>query len=361
MLKDIQELLFELCAVPAPSNHEEKRSAFVKKRLDSWGMTDAYIDDALNVIWPYHMRETGNLMICAHLDTVFPDMTPFSVRVEGDEAYCPGIGDDTANVAVLMYQMKRFYEQQPETDRGILFVLNTGEEGLGNLKGVRRLMKDFAGRIDEFVSLDGGPDALCTKAVGSHRYRIGIDTEGGHSFGAFGNRNAIEKMAKLIESLYEVKVPEKEGTRTTYNVGTITGGTSVNTIAQHAEMLYEYRSDDEESLAIMEKTLREKLAEAEKDCLKLTCERIGERPCGSFVEPQRQRALVERAARAAGRELSEHSGSTDCNIPLSLGIPSVCWGAYRGSGAHTYGEHLTLSSIEAGSACVERFLDSYIC
>ena len=356
---ELRKILFDLCAIPSPSGHEEKRAEYILAKLASWGARDAYIDGAYNVVWQYRARPEGNLLITAHTDTVFPDTQPFSVRVEGERAYCPGIGDDTANVAVLLMHMKRFIQQAPDTDRGIVFALNSGEEGLGNLKGIRQLMQDFRGRIGYHVSLDGGPDALCTRAVGSHRYRVRVETEGGHSYGSFGNRSAIERLARIITRLYRVEVPKKEGSRTTYNVGTVTGGTSVNSIAQSAEMLCEYRSNDPDCLEEMKRIFTGILEDEKKDCLALICESVGERPCGRQVDEAGQAELIERAEKAAGAPLARSSGSTDCNIPLSLGIPAVCWGACRGKGAHTYGEYVLLPSLEEGYELVRRFLDGY--
>ena len=356
---ELKKILFDLCAIPSPSGHEEKRAEYILDKLKEWGIADAYIDAAYNVVWPYRAQEKGNLLITAHTDTVFPDTQPFSVRVEGDRAYCPGIGDDTANAAVLMMHMKRFAKEKPVTSQGIVFSLNSGEEGLGNLKGIRQLMQDFEGRIAEHVSLDGGPDALCTRAVGSRRYRVCLEAEGGHSYGNFGSRNAIEKLAKLIVRLYEVQVPQKEGSRTTYNVGTVSGGTTVNSIAQRAEMLYEYRSNDTDCMDRMEEIFRGILEDAKKDCLSLTCECVGERPCGKCVDGKGMENLIARAEKAAGSALARSSGSTDCNIPLSMGIPAVCWGACRGKGAHTYGEYILLPSLDEGYEIVRRFLDGY--
>ena len=139
---------------------------------------------------------------------------------------------------------------------------NSCEEGLGNLKGSKQIMKDFEGRIKEFYTFDGKYPGLVDRCVGSHRYEVICETEGGHSYGAFGNNNAIAELAKLITKLYEVKVPVKENTKTTYNVGSIEGGTSVNTIAQQAKMLYEYRSDDAECVELMKNTFEKLVAEA---------------------------------------------------------------------------------------------------
>ena len=249
------ELLLELAQIPAPSHQEEKRAEFVKNWLMAQGAENVYIDEALNVICPVGCTEQNELVVfAAHSDVVFPDMEPLPLQVEEGRIYCPGVGDDTANVVALLMAAKYIVQHRlcPK-ECGLLLVVNAGEEGLGNLKGVRKLFEDYGSRIREFVTLDGQQPFGVNRAVGSKRYRIEINTEGGHSYGSFGNRNAIAYLASLIDTLYTIKVPEMG--KTTYNVGTISGGTSVNTIAQHAEMLYEFRSDEGRALEIMQRHL----------------------------------------------------------------------------------------------------------
>jgi acetylornithine deacetylase/succinyl-diaminopimelate desuccinylase-like protein len=282
---------------------------------------------------------------------VFPDTDPLPLTVEADRICCPGIGDDSANVAALLMAAKYLAETglQPK-DTGVVLVINAGEEGLGNLKGSRKIMERYGARVKEFISLDGCYLSGADAAVGSHRYRIAIDTEGGHSYGAFGNRNAIAYLASLIDTLYTMKVPPMG--RTTYNVGTISGGTSVNTIAQHAEMLYEYRSDDRRSLELMRQHLAAAIKFYRAKGVQVTVELVGDRPCGGDVPADAQAALNARVTAAVkaryGTEPSFIPSSTDCNIPLSLGVPAVCIGCYEGHGAHTREEYLLTKSLHPG-------------
>ncbi len=357
-------LTAELCAIPAPSRHEEHRADFCRRWLADHGAQGVYIDSAKNVIWDWQC-EGKNEVVCvaAHTDTVFPDMTPFTMEIRDGRAYCPAVGDDTVNVAMLMLIMAYVAEYRPECEKGMLFVLNACEEGLGNLDGVRQLFKDWDGRIGEFITFDGSYKHICARAVGSVRYRIRIETEGGHSFSAFGNRNAIEKMARLISLLYDIKVPRLHGVRTTYNVGEIKGGTSINTIAQSAEMLYEYRSDAREGLSAMRRKFCEAVERIRPSCGKLTVEVLGERPCSGNVDQLKQRSLIQRAADAVEQHTGERpdvtSGSTDCNLPLSLGIPAICFGGYLGAGAHTREEYIELKSLPAGFKSLMAFVMSY--
>ena len=350
--QEAYELLLEIAQIPSPSNHEEKRAAFCKAWLERQGAEGVYIDEALNVIYPIGCTDTNDLVVfMAHSDVVFPDTDPLPLKVEGDRIYCPGVGDDTANVAALLTVAKYIARKKllPK-EWGVLLIINSGEEGLGNLKGSRKIMEDFGSRVKEFVTLDGRTTSCVNKAVGSKRYRIEIDTEGGHSYANFGNRNAIACLASMIDELYAVEVPALG--KTTYNVGTITGGTSVNTIAQHAQMLYEFRSDEREALQIMQDHLDTIVARHRAKGLAVNVTLVGDRPCAAPVDEEKMTAMILRANEAAlrhyGEGLNLRSGSTDCNIPLSMGIPSLSLGCYRGNGAHTREEYVEISSLHAG-------------
>ena len=272
------ELIEALSAIPAPSHHEERRAAFVKAWFEENGFSGVTIDAAKNVIAPVNCTPGCEVVVfMAHTDTVFPDMEPMPLRREGDRLCCPGVGDDTANLAALMLAA-RYFRAEPQTaDCGFLFVANSCEEGLGNLKGCRQLMQDYAGRVREVISFDGGLGGICNKAVGSARYRVTVRTEGGHSFGAFGNRNAIHLLSSMIGTLYAVKPPVEGDSKTTYNVGKIEGGTSVNTIAQEASMLYEYRSDSRACMAQMQAMFESVIAAYRSMGIEVEVELLGER------------------------------------------------------------------------------------
>ena len=361
------ELITTLCAIPSPSNHEERRAAFCKSWLEAAGGQGVYIDDALNVILP--IGDCGGSaplsVFMAHTDTVFPDLEPFVPRREGDRLFCPGAGDDTANLAVLLL-VARYILQKGLRPRegGVLIVANSGEEGLGNLKGTRAIMDAYGSRVRRFVSFDGGYPGVCDRAVGSARYRVEVLTEGGHSFGDFGNRNAIYYLSQMISDLYSMTVPVDGDSVTTYNVGGISGGTSVNTIAQQAEMLYEYRSDSDVCLQAMERFFQSVVAHYRTMGITVNVELLGRRPGMGAVDPAAMDALRDTVSAImqeyAGQSAHFYPSSTDCNIPLSMGVPSVAFGAYHGAGAHTRGEYILLSSLPTGfkiamAAVLERF------
>lgn len=349
MAPEARQLLLELAQIPAPSNHEEQRAEFCLNWLRTKGAKNAYIDEALNVIYP--IGDTGDndlAVFMAHSDVVFPDTAPLPLKIENGRIYCPGVGDDTANAVALLTAAAYIAEHDWKPENcGILLVINSGEEGLGNLKGSRQIMSDFGSRVKEFITFDGNASAIVTKAVGSRRYRVSVKTEGGHSYARFGTPNAIAQLARLIARLYEIEVPPIG--KTTYNVGTVTGGTSVNTIAQNAQMLFEFRSDEREGLAFMQAEFDRIASDFRASGVQIEWELVGDRPCGLEVDNS---TLAGRAAAAVreyyGIDPAFTSGSTDCNVPLSMGIPAICPGCVLGAGAHTREEYVEESSLLPG-------------
>jgi len=352
MQPDVIDLIKTLCAIPAPSHHEERRASFIKEWFESRGMY-AEIDEAKNVRIPFALdRHEDIVVIMAHTDTVFPDMEPMALREEDGKLFCPGVGDDTTNLAAMMMLADYLNKNGYEPECGVLFVANSCEEGLGNLKGCKAIMHAYGSRVKAFLSLDGGTESVCTHAVGSSRYSIAAHTQGGHSFAAFGNRNAIEALSQLVCAFYSQNVPRVGSSTTTYNVGIMNGGTSVNTIAQDAQMLYEYRSDHVLCLDMMEKQFRDILALHQSQDVQYEVELLGTRPCADGVDPAAQKKLstacVDALFAYTGRMPAISAGSTDCNIPLSMGIPSACFGVYVGEGEHTREEWVEISSICPG-------------
>lgn len=352
MQPEVLALIRELCAIPAPSHHEERRAAFVKDWFERRGM-EAFIDEAKNVLIPMGLEEHEEIVvIMAHTDTVFPDMEPMPYREEDGRLYCPGVGDDTTNLAAMMLLAAYLHKHGARPACGVLFVADSCEEGLGNLKGCKAIMHAYGPRVKAFLSLDGDVTHVCAQAVGSARYRITARTKGGHSFSDFGNRSAIAVLAGIVRELYSQRLPEYLGSTTTYNVGTIQGGTSVNTIAQEAQMLYEFRSNNADCLRFMEKQMLDVLKHHTPQDALVELELLGVRPCAEHVDPQAQKALsgacMDALKRYVGRMPILASGSTDCNIPLSMGIPSACFGVYVGEGEHTREEWVEAASIESG-------------
>ena len=202
-IEDIKRIIRDLCAIPAPSHHEEKRAEYCKAWFRANGFEDVEIDEALNVVCRYQVTDENDLVVfMAHTDTVFPDTEPMPFREDEKKMYAPGVCDDTANLAVMMVSARYFVQRKLRAKCGLLFVANSCEEGLGNLKGSRRIVQDYGSRIREFYTFDGtNLRRVVTSAVGSHRYRVTVRTEGGHSYGAFGNRNAIYYLSSIINTI----------------------------------------------------------------------------------------------------------------------------------------------------------------
>lgn len=359
------ELIEALCNIPAPSWHEEKRAEFCKNWLVENGAEGVYIDSALNVLYPVGCDGRDDIILfIAHTDTVFPDLEPMPFYKDDEYLCSPGISDDTARVAVLLMVARYIAQNNLKAPCGILIALNSGEEGLGNLKGIRQIMKDFKGRIKEVYTFDSNLSSYANKCVGSHRYEITFKTEGGHSFGAFGNRSAVHAMADLICKLHDCEIPYEEGSKTTFNVGIAEGGTSVNTIPQSAKMLYEYRSDSAKCLAVMKEFFEKRIREAkESGMAEIEVSLVGERPCSSEVDEKHFAEMEAKVVRIAEKHTGEkcipYSSSTDCNIPMSMGIPALAVGNATGFGAHTREEKLLISSIPTGLKVTAELILSY--
>ena len=349
------ELLESICKIPAPSHHEERRAAFCKDWLEAAGAKGVYIDEALNVVYPMNCEGRNDLVVfMAHTDTVFPDMTePMPFSRDAQRIYSPGVGDDTICLAMMLTVIKHILQNGLQPRCGIVFAANACEEGLGNLKGVKQLMTDYGSRVKRVYTFDGCYDALVQKCVGSHRYKVSVETEGGHSFNAFGHRNAIVSAAELICRLNACDIPHEADSKTTFNVGVIEGGTSVNTIAQSASFLYEYRSDSHVCLEKMKSFFEREIEKAKEDSeSQITVETIGVRPCGNLNDTAELEEMVQRTKaiceKHSGLTCRLTSGSTDANVPMSLGIPAICVGTYMGGGMHTREEYLEVNSIPVG-------------
>ena len=351
---EARQLTEELCRIPAPSGKERARAEFCRDWLERCGTKDVRIDGADNMVLELNAAGSDALtVLMAHTDTVFPDTEPMEVHQEGGRLLCPGVGDDTANLAVLLLAARFLLEQGISPKHGLVIAANSGEEGLGNLRGSRQLMADYRGRVARMISFDGYYNRLWNKAVGSARYRVTVRTRGGHSFRDFGAPNAIALLAEIISALYDIQ-PHwgPAGTVTTYNVGMVQGGTSVNTIAQEASMLYEYRSDEAAGLRGMEEAFLAVVEDFRVRGVDIEVESLGVRPCGEGVDPAAQQELSDWSeallrSHTAG-EIVVEPASTDCNIPLSLGIPAVSFGLCGGGGAHTRQEWIETASLETG-------------
>ncbi|MCH5183909.1 MAG: M20/M25/M40 family metallo-hydrolase [Oscillospiraceae bacterium] len=351
-----------LAQIPAPSGEEDKRAEFCRRWLAKNGVS-AGIDEVGNVIVELGSKDAPAVLFLAHTDIVFDSSVPLVPRREGEKLFCPGIWDDTVHVAFLLFCARYMTKQALPDGLRFVFAADVGEEGQGNLRGCRALMERYGGSLREVIAFDSNQQTVNTGAVGSSRYRISVESKGGHSFRDFGGENAIALLASLITRLDGQPLPEQGVT--TYNFGQIEGGTTVNSIAQRASLLYEYRADRMANLAFMKRNFEQAIAELRSRIDgRLTVESLGERPCTGDLDESAQEALIRRIGKAflaAGLpEPRRTLGSTDCNLPLSMGIPAVCIGLADGGGAHSTEEYLLPDSIPAGIEAVKHLLASYL-
>jgi tripeptide aminopeptidase len=344
-------------AIPAPTFEEEVRGEFFQKRFKELGLKDVSTDRHGNV-FGYRPGQGGGpkLVVSAHLDTVFPAGTDVVAKVIDGKIYAPGIADDGRGLASLLTLIRAFNQVGLETVGDIVFVATVGEEGLGDLRGVKGLFADHKD-IDGFISIEPGtPNEVTYLATGSRRYRITYSGPGGHSFGDFGIPSAIHALGRAIAKIAELKVSDNP--KTTFNVGTIEGGTSVNTIAAKATMVLDMRSTSQEELSKLEQqviTILHQAAEEEnqrwgKESIKVDLELVGDRPAGSQSEDS---AIVQTALAAAtilGFEPKlNNPSSTDSNVPIGLGIPAVTLGGGGDyGGCHTLQEYFNPTDAHFG-------------
>jgi len=330
--------LIALTEIPAPPFKEERRAAAYLAMLQQHGLSDVERDPEGNVMGV--RRGTGGgpmLAVLAHLDTVFPEGTDVKVRREGTRLMAPGIGDDTRALALMLSVIRAMNAAKLATRSDILFVGNVGEEGEGDLRGVKYLLRKgkYKDRIKLFLAIDGGEQGTITRGgVGSKRYRVTFKGPGGHSYGAFGLVNPAYAMAAAIARFSDVQVPASP--KTTFNVGVVSGGTSVNSIPAEVSMDVDIRSESCAELAKVDATFLSivKAAVADENRARSTREGridadprvIGERPCGdtSMEAPILKTAVA--VVQSFGLKPSYSISSTDSNIPMSMGIPALTIG-----------------------------------
>lgn len=340
-----------LTEIEAPPFGEAKRAQQFSQMLKEAGLDSVWIDQEGNVLGLRKGTKREKVVVLdAHLDTVFPEGTDVTVRSSGDTLFAPGIGDDTRGLAMVLSVVRALNQNKIRTDADILFVGSVGEEGLGDLRGVKYLFSDQGPKIDSWISIDGGDLGRVNNAgLGSYRYKVTFNGPGGHSWGAFGLANPLHALASGIHYfVQEADALAKPGLRTSYNVGRIGGGTSVNSIPFEAWIEVDMRSEYPEMLdkmaAILDNTMRRGLKEQNDlrrrgDSLTVSIELIGKRPSGSLATtlPLIQRAMA--AVTVFGETPSLTRGSTNANIPIAMGIPAVTIGrGGEGGNAHALDE-----------------------
>lgn len=347
----ITEEQIRICSIPAPPFEEKERAEYLRAQLINIGLTDAEIDDEGNCVALRKGRSPAPLLVVsAHLDTVFPAGTDFSVHREGTRLLAPGISDDGCGLVALIALARALVAAGIETEGSLLFVGTVGEEGAGNLRGVRHLLTKgkWANRIDAFVSFDGsGVERITNGALGSRRYRVHLRGTGGHSWGDFGVPNPVHALGRAISRLTSYPAPLDP--RTTFNVGRVEGGASINAIPSEATMDVDLRSVSEDELLRLDAFFRRAVREATEDenaarrkdtaALELNVHLIGERPSGETSAASPIVKLAQEATSALGITTCLDRASTDSNVPIAMGIPAITLGAGGTSGnPHTLDE-----------------------
>jgi len=343
--------LIKLTEIPAPPFMEEERARHYAAMLAEAGVDSVYIDDVGNVIARRRgTRGDRTVALAGHMDTVFPEGTDVTVRQRGDTLFAPGVGDDTRGLMVVLTVLRALNDANVRTEADLLFIGTVGEEGLGDLRGVKRLFSESGPGIDSWIAVDGGDiGGIVNGGLGSHRYRVTFEGPGGHSWGAFGLANPSHAMGTTI-SMFDRAAREyvATGPRTSYNVGRVGGGTSVNSIPFSVWMEVDMRSESPERLngidsvfqAAVGTAVEEQNANKRRgDPVTAAVQMIGDRPSGT-TDPNT--ALVSRAAASArlfGGEPRFGMSSTDSNIPIALGVPAITIGrGGAGGGGHSLRE-----------------------
>lgn len=321
--------------VPAPPFKEEARAKAFAEMLRERGLTEVEIDEEGNVLGLRKGTVAGPaVVVSAHLDTVFPEGTDVTVRREGDRLLAPGIGDDSAGLSTMLALIDAMNAAGIRTRSDLLFVGTVGEEGLGDLRGVRHLFTKgrYKGRIGAFFSLDGGGmKSMTTAGTGSKRYRMTFKGPGGHSYGAFGIVNPMAALGQTVVELYKVEVPAKP--KTTYSASVVGGGISVNSIPEQVWLEVDMRSEDPGQLATLEQqflAIVDRSVEAENSArstedgrISAEKKKIGDRPAGETPPSTDIVRFAEAAYRAEGIDVERRASSTDSNLPMSLDIPAI--------------------------------------
>jgi acetylornithine deacetylase/succinyl-diaminopimelate desuccinylase-like protein len=341
-------LAVEIQQIPAPTFAEAARAEFVRQKFNEAGLVEVEQDDLGNV---YARRPGGSgrpILVSAHLDTVFTANTDLTVTRDAQRIAGPGIGDNSLAVAGLLGLAWALDAAQVHLPGAVWLVANVGEEGLGDLRGMRAVMDRLGEQVAATLVLEGvGLGTLIQHGIGSRRYKIEVQALGGHSWSDFGQTSAIHTLVRLAHPLTYLKVPSTP--KTTFNIGVIEGGTSVNTIAETASLLLDLRSESAEDLHRLVQEVEQLVGAFAAGDARLTLEVIGDRPAGRLDPDHPLYQLAERVLHEVGvAEVSARAGSTDANIPLARGYPALCLGLTTGGNMHRLSEYIEVEPFQRG-------------
>lgn len=355
------DLAVQIQQVPAPTFGEAKRAEFIHRLLkrERKGLRNICIDETGNMLARLVGQGNGKpLIISAHMDTVFPADTNLRITRQPQRIYGPGLGDNSLGVAALFGLLWLLRERNIPLGGDIWFVANVCEEGLGDLRGMKTIVDRFGAGVRAYLILEGlALGHVYHRAVGVKRYRVTARTSGGHSWSDFGQPSAVHELARLVVQLTSLDVPSHP--RTTMNVGKIAGGTSVNVIASEATLDLDLRSEGQESLtelvSAVEKVIQ--TANTNRPGVTLEAEVIGQRPAGEMSAKHPLVKLAEACLREQGMDAALITGSTDANVPLSMGYPAIVLGVTTGGGAHTKQEYIHTEPVAKGMEQLVSFVE----
>jgi len=348
IIERVIDLAVQIQQIPAPTFHEAKRGEFMRDYFRKEKLSAVEIDGIGNVYACLPgLGSEPPVVLSAHLDTVFPLDTNLSVEKIPDKVAGPGIGDNSVGLAGLIGLLWMIREKNIELKSDLWLVANIGEEGLGDLRGIVEVVNRFADRAKAYIVLEGmALGQVYHRGLGVQRYRINVNTPGGHSWVDHGKPSAVHELTAIVADLLEI--PLGETPRTTMNVGVISGGTSVNTIASKAYVELDLRSEDLAALDQLVGSVKAKLNSYQKKSVQVEAELIGKRPAGEIPQDHPLVELASSSLEQVGIQPRFNIGSTDANIPLSLGYPAICLGLTTGNGAHTLGEYINIPPLQLG-------------
>jgi tripeptide aminopeptidase len=348
LIQQVVEMAVAIQQIPAPTLHERRRAEFLKERFLSEGLEDVEMDDLCNVF----ARLPGGgdkspLVLSAHTDTVFPEETDLTVTRKKDTVAGPGIGDNSLGVAGLFGLIWALRRQGISLPGDLWLAANTGEEGMGNLVGMTAVVDRFEDQPLAYIVLEGmALGQIYHHALDVKRYRISVKTKGGHSWVDYGKPSAVHILADLVHQITALTVPYSP--RTSLNVGIISGGTSINTIAASAEMALDLRSENKTVLQTLSSQVEDLVKKANRKGVEVKSRLVGQRPSGKISTSHALVRLTYQSLESIGLQPRYNTGSTDANLPLSRGLPAICIGISTGSGAHTLEEYINISPIKSG-------------
>jgi tripeptide aminopeptidase len=350
LLDKIIDLAVVIQQIPAPTFFEHQRGDFIRGRFLAEGLSNVSLDSIGNV---YGCLPGGGriqpVVVSAHMDSVFPASTELYVVRNEDKIVGPGIGDNAAGLAALFGLLWVLRMREIQLPGDVWFVANVGEEGVGDLQGMQAVVNRFENHARAYLVVEGmALGQVYHQGLAVRRYRIRVETAGGHSWVNFGFPSAIHELAALVTHLVGIPLPKKP--RVTLNVGLISGGISVNTIAAEASIELDLRSEDERWLSRLSGRVEELVQKADRESVHASAQIIGQRPPGSIPVDHPLVHLAKSCLEAQGIQPHLNIGSTDANIPLSRGLPAVCVGITTGNGAHTTHETIQTQPFNQGIA-----------